>query len=118
MFTLSLKFGSFTLSFGRPRQRIVLKCVLHVQHVQHDYFSSFNQSDHCFLASPLLLSLLKLTLFSRVRAKVQKCKRGKQLQLNKGKITNEFLVSKETVVLRRWERSKQEFGFIKRVDKG
>ena len=32
--------------------------------------------------------------------------------------TNEFLVSKETVVLRRWERSKQKFGFIKRVDKG
>ena len=28
-----------------------------------------------------------------------------------------FLVSKETVVLRRWERSKQKFGFIKRVDK-
>ena len=35
-----------------------------------------------------------------------------------GLITNEFLVSKETVVLRRWERSKQKFGFIKRVDKG
>ena len=33
-------------------------------------------------------------------------------------IANEFLVSKETVVLRRWERSKQKFGFIKRVDKG
>jgi len=31
---------------------------------------------------------------------------------------NEFVVSKETVVLRRWERSKQKFGFIKRVDKG
>ena len=31
---------------------------------------------------------------------------------------NEFLVSKETVVLCRWERSKQKFGFIKRVDKG
>ena len=31
---------------------------------------------------------------------------------------NEFLVSKETVVLRRWERSKQKFGFIKRVDEG
>ena len=31
---------------------------------------------------------------------------------------NVFLVSKETVVLRRWERSKQKFGFIKRVDKG
>ena len=30
----------------------------------------------------------------------------------------EFLVSKETVVLRRWERSKQKFGFIKWVDKG
>ena len=28
-----------------------------------------------------------------------------------------FLVSEETVVLRRWERSKQKFGFIKRVDK-
>ena len=32
--------------------------------------------------------------------------------------STEFLVSKETVVLRRWERSKQKFGFIKRVDKG
>ena len=32
-------------------------------------------------------------------------------------IINEFLVSKETVVLRWWERSKQKFGFIKRVDK-
>ena len=31
---------------------------------------------------------------------------------------NKFLVSKKTVVLRRWERSKQKFGFIKRVDKG
>ena len=31
---------------------------------------------------------------------------------------NEFLVSKETVVLRQWERSKQKFGFIRRVDKG
>ena len=30
---------------------------------------------------------------------------------------DKFLVSKETVVLRRWERSKQKFGFIKRVDK-
>ena len=33
-------------------------------------------------------------------------------------ILNKFLVSKETVVLRRWERSKQKLGFIKRVDKG
>ena len=30
---------------------------------------------------------------------------------------NGFLVSKETVVLCRWGRSKQQFGFIKRVDK-
>ena len=30
----------------------------------------------------------------------------------------DVLVSKETVVLRRWERSKQKFGFIKRVDNG
>ena len=32
-------------------------------------------------------------------------------------ILNGFLVSKETVVLRRWGRSKQKFGFIKRADK-
>jgi len=32
--------------------------------------------------------------------------------------SHEFLVSKETVVLSRWERWKQKFGFIKRVDKG
>ena len=30
---------------------------------------------------------------------------------------NKFLVSKETVVLRRWERSKQKFGFINSFDK-
>ena len=33
-------------------------------------------------------------------------------------LKHKFLVSKGTVVLRRWERSKQKFfGFIKRVDK-
>ena len=37
-------------------------------------------------------------------------------QRERGK--KEFLVSQETVVLRQWERSKQKFGFIKRVDKG
>ena len=42
-----------------------------------------------------------------------------RLQWNYVRTTfNKFLVSKETVVLRRWERSKQKFGFIKRVDKG
>ena len=56
MGTLSL---TFTLIFGRLRERIELKCV---PHVQRDYFCLFNQSDHCFLASslPLPLSLLKL----------------------------------------------------------
>ena len=49
------------MSFGRLRQRIVLRCV---PHVQHDYFSSFNQSDDGFLASslPLLSSLLELPI--------------------------------------------------------
>ena len=36
----NVKFGNSTLSFGRLRERIVLKCV---PHVQHDYFSSFIQ---------------------------------------------------------------------------
>jgi len=31
---------------ARMRLGIPLKCV---SHVQHDYFSSFNQSDHCLL---------------------------------------------------------------------
>ena len=57
----NLKFGNFTLSFGRLRQRVVLKSV---PHVQHDYFSSFDQSDHCLLSSllPLPSSLHKLLL--------------------------------------------------------
>ena len=35
-----------------------------VPHVRHDYFSSFTQLDHCFLALslPLLSSLLKLPI--------------------------------------------------------
>ena len=48
----SLTLGNFRFSFGRLRQRIMLKCVLHVR---HDYFSSFNQSDHCLLALSLPL---------------------------------------------------------------
>ena len=62
------KLGNFTLSFGRLRQRIVLKCV---PHVQHDYFSSFNQSDNCFLASslPLPSSLLELSVVIQKTAK-------------------------------------------------
>ena len=49
-FRQNLKFGNFTLPFSRLRQRITVKCV---PHAQHDYFSSFNQSDHCFVASSL-----------------------------------------------------------------
>ena len=37
------------------------------------------------------------------------------LAWKRGYILNRFLVSKETVVLRRWERSKEKFGFIKRI---
>ena len=48
--------------------------------------------------------ILYVTIFSKIQLTTRKL--------------NEFLVSKETVVLRRWERSKQKFGFIKRVDKG
>ena len=37
------KNDKFTLSFGRLSQRIAPKSV---PHVQHDYFSSINQSNH------------------------------------------------------------------------
>ena len=39
----NLKYENFTASFGRLRQNIAPKSV---PHVQHDYFSSFNQSNH------------------------------------------------------------------------
>ena len=51
-----LKFANFTLPFRRLRQRNTLK------YVQHDYFSSFNQSDLCLLTIPLSSSLLKLAI--------------------------------------------------------
>ena len=38
----NLKYENFTSSFGRLRQNIATKGVLHVQ---HDYLSSFNQSN-------------------------------------------------------------------------
>ena len=62
---LNPKFGNFTLAFGRLRQRIALKCV---PHVQHGYFSSFNQSDHCFLAS----SLVQLPILRPKRLEIMK----------------------------------------------
>ena len=36
-----------------------------VPHVQHDYFSSFNQSNHWFVALPLPSSFLKLLIYNR-----------------------------------------------------
>ena len=39
----NLKYENFTSSFGRLRQNIAAKSV---PDVQHDYFSSFNQSNH------------------------------------------------------------------------
>ena len=39
----NLKYEKFTSSFGRLRQKIAPKSV---PHVQHDYLSSFNQSNH------------------------------------------------------------------------
>ena len=53
------RYGNFTLSLDSLRQRIVLICL---SHEQHDDLSSFNQSDHCFLASSLPSSLLKLSI--------------------------------------------------------
>ena len=79
---LNLGFANFTLSFGRLRQRIVFKCV---PHVQHDCFSSFNQSDHCFLASSLPLASTLLIFGSRIVIKL----RDLDLSDNKGKRWND-----------------------------
>ena len=54
----SLKYENFTPSFGRLRQNIAPK--KSVPHLQHDYFSSFNQSNDRFVA-------LSLTLPSQIR---------------------------------------------------
>ena len=39
----NLKYKNSTSSLGRLRQKLAPKSV---PHVRHDYFSSFNQSDH------------------------------------------------------------------------
>ena len=53
----------FHVVIWRIRQRILLKCV---PHVQHDYFSSLNQSDNCSLTTslPMLSSLLKFPIIT------------------------------------------------------
>ena len=63
------------MSFGRLRQRIVLKCV---PHGQHDYFSLFIQSDHCFQALSLPLFFLKLSTYTTLRLRNFEAKAGYQ----------------------------------------
>ena len=48
----NLKYENFTSSFGRLRQNFAPKSV---PHVQHDYFSSFSQSNNWFVALSLTL---------------------------------------------------------------
>ena len=55
----NFKYENFTSSFGRLRQNIAAKSV---PHVQHDCFSSFNQSNHCFVALSLTLPTSNLKL--------------------------------------------------------
>ena len=55
----NLKYENFTSSFSRLRQNIAPKSV---PHMQHDYFTSFNQSNHCFVALPLTLPSSNLKL--------------------------------------------------------
>jgi len=58
--TLNLETEFHVFVWQTIRKRNVLKCV---PQVQHDYFSPFNQSDHCFLTLSLpLKSLLKLLI--------------------------------------------------------
>ena len=60
----NLKYENFMSSFGRLRQNIAPKSVLHVQ---HDHFSSFNQWNYWFVALSLTLpsSNLKLSNISK-----------------------------------------------------
>ena len=64
----NLKYENFTSSFGRLRQNIATKSV---PHVQHDCFSSFNQSNHWFVVLSLTLpsSNLKLPIIILKEAK-------------------------------------------------
>ena len=55
----NLKYENFPSSFGRLPQNIAPKSVLHVH---HDYFSSFNQSNHWFVALSLTLPSSDLKL--------------------------------------------------------
>ena len=60
-FTQSSQSLNCTLSFGRQRQRNMLKCV---PRVQHEYFSTFNQSYHWFVALSLSWSYLLVSIIT------------------------------------------------------
>ena len=64
--TPSLEMASTTLGCSRCRKKNS-RCVKCVSHVQHDFFSSFNQSDHCFVAYSLSSSLPRSQSFSPPR---------------------------------------------------
>ena len=53
----NLKYENFTSSFHRLRQKIAPKIT---PHVQHNYFPSFSQSNHGFVALTLPSPILKL----------------------------------------------------------
>ena len=55
----NLKYENFTSSFSRLRKNIASKSV---PHVQHHYFSLFNQSNHWFVALSLTLLSSNLKL--------------------------------------------------------
>ena len=67
----NLKHENFTSSFGRLSQNIAPKSV---PHLQHDYFFSFNQSNHLFVALWLTLpsSNLKLPIMLNRSDKIAK----------------------------------------------
>ena len=56
----NLKFGYFTSLLCRGRHEFVLKCVLHVQ---HNYFSSFNQWYSCLVAFSFKTGSLSTRVF-------------------------------------------------------
>ena len=58
------KLKAFNFEVSRRHLADYVKELKSVRHVKHDYFSSFTQSDHCFLAS---WSLLKLPICQRLR---------------------------------------------------
>ena len=75
----NLKYENFTFSFGGLRKKIPPK---RVPHVQHDYFSSFNQSNYRFVALSLpLLKRLRRQLQGKRLIKIELCVKLSLLRL-------------------------------------